>query len=140
MADIQAFQALRYDLGQVGSLSDVIAPPYDVIDAQFQDDLYKRHPANVVRLILNRQEPGDDEDARYQRAAKFLKNWRNEGVLQKEAQPSIYVYNQTFEVEGQKITRRGFMCRVRLERFGEGNIEETFPVQSVTIGFMFRPV
>jgi uncharacterized protein (DUF1015 family) len=128
MADIQAFQALRYDLGHVGSLSDVIAPPYDVIDAAFQDELYKRHPANVVRLILNRQEPGDDDSSRYQRAARFLKNWKNEGVLKTDSQPSIYVYHQTFEVEGQSITRRGFLCRVRLERFGEGRIyphEET---------------
>ncbi len=33
MADIRAFRAFRYDLGRVGALSDVIAPPYDVIDA-----------------------------------------------------------------------------------------------------------
>jgi len=32
MADIRAFRAFRYDLGRVGSLGDVIAPPYDVID------------------------------------------------------------------------------------------------------------
>ena len=34
MADIQAFRALRYDLGRCGPLSDVVAPPYDVIDAE----------------------------------------------------------------------------------------------------------
>ena len=51
MPKIQAFRGLRYDLGQVGSLSDVIAPPYDVIDDDFRDELYKKHPANVIRLI-----------------------------------------------------------------------------------------
>lgn len=128
MADIQAFRALRYDLGHVGSLSDVIAPPYDVIDAALQTKLYERHPANVVRLILNRQEPGDNEDSRYERAARFLKNWKKEGVLRADSHPCIYAYNQTFEVDGERITRRGFMARIRLERFGEGNIfphEET---------------
>ena len=55
MADIQAFRGIRYDLGHVGALSDVVAPPYDVIDPQMQDDLYKRHPANVIRLILKGQ-------------------------------------------------------------------------------------
>jgi uncharacterized protein (DUF1015 family) len=129
MPQIQAFRALRYDLGQVGSLSDVVAPPYDVIDRKLQDDLYKKHPANVVRLILNRQEPGDDEtNNRYTRAAGFLKNWRDEGVLFAESQPAIYVYHQTFASDDQTFTRRGFMARARLERFGEGNIyphEET---------------
>jgi uncharacterized protein (DUF1015 family) len=78
MPEIQAFRGLRYDLGHVGSLSDVIAPPYDVINPALQDELYKKHPANVVRLILNRDEPGDGEgNNRYSRAAQFLKNWRS---------------------------------------------------------------
>ena len=62
--------ALRYNLDHVGSLSDVIAPPYDVIDPELQDQLYKRHPANVIRVILNRDEPGDHGDEKYERAAK----------------------------------------------------------------------
>ncbi len=129
MPDIQAFRALRYDLKQVGLLSQVVAPPYDVIDAELQNQLYKAHPANVIRLILNRDEPGDDADNnRYTRAAKFLKQWRAEGVLAMQPQPAIYVYHQTFRHEGQEYIRRGFMARCRLERFGEGRIyphEET---------------
>ncbi len=76
MPQIAAFRGLRYDLGHVGALENVVAPPYDVIDAKFQDELLKKHPANVVRLILNREEPGDAPDDKYARAARFLKNWR----------------------------------------------------------------
>lgn len=129
MAEIHAFRGIRYDLGHVGALSNVVAPPYDVIDPVQQDSLYEKHPANVIRLILNREEPGDDEQTnRYARAARFLKNWQQEGVLALEADPAIYVYHQLFEAGGRKFTRCGFMCRTRLEPFGEGNIyphEET---------------
>ena len=129
MPDITAFRGLRYDLGQVGSLSDVIAPPYDVIDDDFRDELYKKHPANVVRLILNRSEPGDNDGSNvYTRAARFLKNWRSEQILAEEAAPSIYVYHQVFKYDDTEFVRRGFMCRTKLERFGEGTIfphEET---------------
>jgi uncharacterized protein (DUF1015 family) len=129
MPEISAFRGVRYDLGHVGSLSEVVAPPYDVIDSELQDALYKQHPANCIRLILNREEPGDDElQNRYARAARFLKNWRHEGVMQTEPDPAIYVYHQTFNYEGQEFTRRGFMARIKLEPFGEGNIyphEET---------------
>lgn len=129
MPQIAAFRGIRYDLGHVGSLSDVIAPPYDVIDPELQEQLYKKHPANVVRLILNRDEPGDDEQCnRYTRAARFFRNWQREGVLFEDAQPAIYVYHQEFVEGGRTFTRRGFMARVRLERIGEGNIhphEET---------------
>ncbi|HVT29079.1 MAG TPA: DUF1015 domain-containing protein [Lacipirellulaceae bacterium] len=129
MPDIQAFRGIRYDLGHVGSLSNVIAPPYDVIDAALQQALYDKHPANVVRLILNKDEPGDDEHRnRYTRAARHLRDWRRDGVLFEESDPAIYVYHQVFTEAGTQHTRRGFMCRVRLERFGEGKIfphEET---------------
>jgi uncharacterized protein (DUF1015 family) len=129
MPDIQAFRGLRYDLGHVGSLSDVVCPPYDVISPELQEQLYKRHPANFVRLELNREEPGDDAtNNRYSRAARFLKNWRSEGVLYRDAEPAIYVYHQVFSYAGQTHTRRGFMARCRLQRFGQGNIyphEET---------------
>lgn len=122
MANIQAFRGIRYDLSHVGALSDVIAPPYDVINQEQQKALYDRHPANVVRLILNRDEPGDEVDARYGRAAKFLRNWRQQGVLMEESEAAVYVYHQEFEAEGKTITRRGVLVRCRLEKFGEGNI------------------
>jgi uncharacterized protein (DUF1015 family) len=129
MPNIQAFRGLRYNLGHVGSLSDVVTPPYDVIAPEFQDELYKKHPANFIRLELNRDEPGDSETQnKYTRAARFLKQWRQEGVMQVDPDPALYVYHQTFQHGGKEVTRRGFMGRVRLERFGEGKIyphEET---------------
>ncbi len=123
MPHLQAFHGLRYDLGHVGSLSDVVAPPYDVIDTELQTALYERHPANTVRLILNRAEPGDaSDDDRYERAARFLKDWKRQGVLQTENQAAVYCYHQVFQWEDQSFTRCGFMARVRLEPFGTGSI------------------
>lgn len=129
MADIRAFRAFRYDLGRVGALSDVIAPPYDVIDPALQDALYQRSPHNVIRLILNKEEAGDNETSnRYTRAAGFLRDWQSEDVIVQDSARSLYAYYQDFEAEGKRYTRRGFLARVRLEPFGKGRIyphEET---------------
>jgi uncharacterized protein (DUF1015 family) len=129
MPTVAPLHGLRYDPKHVGTLSQVIAPPYDVIDADLQTKLYEQHPANVIRLELNREEPGDDERSnKYTRAAKYLKAWREQGVVMQEPAAALYVYHQEFEVEGRKFVRRGVMARVRLERFGTGNIhphEET---------------
>ena len=123
MAEVQAFRGWRYDLSQVGSLSDVTAPPYDVINGEQQDALYKSHPCNVVRLILNREEPGDaNSDERYRRAAGFLKHWRDEGILNQEKEAALYVYHQEFDWEGTHYVRRGFLGRLRLEEFGTGSV------------------
>src|SRR5438477_11058426 len=119
MADVQAFRAFRYDLGRVGALGDVVAPPYDVIDEGLQQALYARSPYNVIRLILNKENPADTEnDNRYTRAAQTLKAWQHDNILVQDSARALYVYHQDFEVEGRRFTRKGFMARVRLEQFG----------------------
>jgi uncharacterized protein (DUF1015 family) len=129
MADIRAFRAFRYDLGRVGALSEVIAPPYDVIDADLQRALYARNPYNAVRLILNQEETTDTAtNNRYTRAAGFLREWQAHGILAQDTARALYVYHQEFEVEGKRYNRRGFLARVRLEPLGSGRIyahEET---------------
>ena len=129
MADVHAFRAFRYDLARVGNLSDVVAPPYDVIDTGLQQALYDRSPHNVIRLILNKETAADsDHNNRYTRAAQTLRDWQQDGILAQDSARSLYVYHQDFEVEGRRYTRKGFMARVRLEPFGSGRIyphEET---------------
>jgi uncharacterized protein (DUF1015 family) len=123
MADIRGFRGFRYDLGQVGSLSDVIAPPYDVIDPLLQEKLYNQSPFNAIRLELTRQEPDDDDSKnKYSRAAQTLNEWIFANVLRQDTARSLYVYEQEFEAEGAKYIRRGFFARVRLEPFGQGKI------------------
>ena len=117
---------------QVGAMSDVVAPPYDVIDPALQDRLYKSSPYNVIRLELNKEEAGDNPQAnRYTRASKFLKDWRRDGVLRDDGHPALYVYHQCFTVEGREYTRKGFIARVRLEPFGQGKI---FPHEQTLSG------
>ena len=121
MPNIQPIYGIRYNLAKVGELSDVIAPPYDVISPQFQDELYAKHPNNAVRLILNKMLPTDDEqNNRYIRAKKTLDRWLEEGVLFTESDPAIYVYYQTFDYAGRTYTRKGFMAGLEVQRFGEG--------------------
>lgn len=130
MPQISAFRGVRYNLGRVGSLSEVVAPPYDVISPEMQRSLYERHSANVVRLILNAAQSDDGELERYARAAQTFKAWQADGILQTEGDPALYVYHQHYTWGGQTHSRHAFICRVRLERFGEGQIfphEETHP-------------
>ncbi len=110
----------------------MVAPPYDVIDPALQDRLYEASPYNVIRLELNREEPGDTAaSGRYARATRFLADWLRQGVLREDSHTALYVYHQTFQVEGKTHTRRGFLARVRLEAFGAGRI---FPHEQTLAG------
>ncbi|WP_020470723.1 DUF1015 domain-containing protein [Zavarzinella formosa] len=129
MADIRAFRGFRYDLGRAGALTDLVAPPYDVVDAALQQKLYDASPYNAIRLELTKEEPGDTPlNNRYTRASQTLSGWQNDHALRQDTLRTLYVLEQEFTVEGKTHKRRGFMARVLLEPFGTGRIfphEET---------------
>ena len=121
MADILPFRALRYNLNKVAA-GDVLTQPYDKITPAMQDGYYKASPYNLVRVILGKSEAGDNETENvYSRAAASLKQWQAEGVLEQDAEPSIYVYSQTFKVPGDpsgaEIERRGFIALGRVDDY-----------------------
>jgi uncharacterized protein (DUF1015 family) len=121
---IEPFRALMYNRQIAGEPARVVAPPYDLIGAARQNQLYERSPYNVVRLELGR-----DAD-RYGAAEKTLAEWLAAGVLERPVCPAIFQYTQTFDVEGRLLHRTGFIARVRLEEFDRGRIvphERTFP-------------
>ncbi|MBN2582685.1 MAG: DUF1015 domain-containing protein [Planctomycetes bacterium] len=130
MASILPFRGLRYNTKLSLDLTMVTAPPYDCISGDLQEELYERHPHNIVRLILGHQGKDDtDADNRYTRAARCLRQWQDSGVLIRETRPALYLYEQEFTADGQTRIRRGFIARVALEEFGSGDIhphEQTF--------------
>ena len=124
MTQLRPFRGWHYNWDRYPG-PDVICPPYDVIDRDHRDELLARSPYNAVRLIL----PGSDDDgARYERARSTLAQWKGDGVLVREEQPTFYIYRQTFRNDARDLTRTGFFAAVRLEQFETGSIyahEET---------------
>ncbi len=76
----------------------MVAPPYDVISPEAQDVLYRRHPKNVVRLILNKETPGDHPgENRYTRSAALYREWLKEGDLVRAPGPEFYFLREEFK-------------------------------------------
>jgi uncharacterized protein (DUF1015 family) len=131
MAEIIPFRALRYNPQLVPDLARVVAPPYDVISPEAQERYHARHPYNVVRLILGKDEAWDTaDDNRYSRAAATFADWRRAGILRRDPFPALYVYEQEFSVgDGPCLRRRGLLALVRLHEYAERVIlphERTF--------------
>src|ERR1700751_4227149 len=122
MAHIVPFRALRYDPQRV-SPAAVVTQRYDKITPQGQERYYAASQYNLVRLILGKREPGDDDlNNVYTRAASFFRDWRRQGIFLQDAQPSIYVYSQTFTAPGTKseVERCGFIALGRIEDYAAG--------------------
>jgi uncharacterized protein (DUF1015 family) len=133
MADVQPLRALRYDPAVVGALANVVAPPYDVIDAGQRAELIARSPFNVVAVDLPRAEPdasGGEGDP-YTTAGELFESWQAQGALVRDEEPALWAHTQDYTgPDGQTRTRRGFFCRVRIEDYGPGRVrphERTHP-------------
>jgi uncharacterized protein (DUF1015 family) len=125
MADVRPLRALHYDQAVAGPLQDLVAPPYDVIDPPARAALQARSPHNVVAIDLP---VGDDP---YASAAATLQEWIAEGAVVRDEEPALWALVQDYTApDGRRLTRRGFLARVRVEDYGPGRIrphERTHP-------------
>ncbi|MEW6214288.1 MAG: DUF1015 domain-containing protein [Nitrospirota bacterium] len=122
MAEIVPFRGILYNVSKV-SIEDVLAPPYDIITPEYQEELYRKNPYNIVRVDLGREQPGDSEtDNRYIRARRYLETWINDGILVSSERPSFYAYEISYSIDGEEKRLLGFLGLVKLEELGKGNI------------------
>jgi uncharacterized protein (DUF1015 family) len=128
MAEIRPLRAVRYEPSAVGSLDAVVAPPYDVIDADLRSALVAKSPFNVVEIDLPEAESGGDP---YLHAQTTYEHWLQQGILVREREDSVWALTQSYEgPDGRAYTRHGFFARVRVEEYGPGRIrphERTHP-------------
>src|ERR687892_1479031 len=118
MADVRGLRALHYNLAAIPSLADVVAPPYDVIDADRRRELVARSPFNVVEIDLPQSRNGGDP---YERAAETLEEWTLQGILTADREPALWALTQDYEgPDGSRHTRRALLCRVRVTDYGPG--------------------
>jgi uncharacterized protein (DUF1015 family) len=120
VADVHPFPALHYDLARVGSLQDVTAPPYDVIDAAQRAELLRRSPFNVVEIDLPQ---GGEGESPYAHAASTLEDWELEGILRRDREPALWALTQDYAApDGSRLTRHAILARVRVEDYGPGRV------------------
>jgi len=118
MASISPFKGTRYNIDKIRDFAKVVAPPYDVILPKEQNELYKMSEYNIVRMLLGKNSPGDNEnDNKYTRAKKYLNAWQETGVLKKDSETSIYINLQEFKLDGKIKRRIGFLALLKLEEF-----------------------
>jgi uncharacterized protein (DUF1015 family) len=136
MAEVLPLNALHYDLDAVGSLQDVVAPPYDVIDPAMRSELLGRSPYNAVAVDLPKPygETGPQaasEGDPYANAGQTIEAWQKAGALIKDAEPAIWAMEQEYTgPDGAAHVRHGILVRVRVEDFETEQIlphERTLP-------------
>lgn len=124
MAIIRPFRGIHYSKRFVHDASTVVIPPYDNIPAGMESTYMARSPYNFAHVLLPKS--GDDD---YKHSKETLSKWRELGVLEEDATPSFYLYQQSFDVRGVKHQRQTLMCTVQLGDYADGGVkphENTF--------------
>src|SRR5262245_20808064 len=128
MSKIIPFHGTAYDPSVIGDIPQVVAPPYDIIDAAGQQALYDRHPQNIIRLELGLDQAGDTStNNRYTRAGTTLHEWLRTGALKRDAQPALYYHTMDYRppASGPRTPMKvlkGFLATVKLEALDSGHI------------------
>ena len=114
MAEVRTFRGLIYNPKIIENLADVISPPFDTISKDLQQELYARHPYNIVRLELPIENPGENK---YLEARDALNEWIDRRILIPYERDSLYFCEKTYEINGTRRILRGFFAIVKLEPF-----------------------
>lgn len=127
MAQIEPFSAIRYGTDDV---SNLIAPPYDVLDKKDKLALLDKDDHNIVAVDLPHTPPKTaGPDSAYAEAAGQLTCWLDIRALIRDERPALYAYHQTYKLGDRVLTRKKFFARLKLEPFGAGSVfphEQTF--------------
>ncbi len=90
MSQIFPFQGTLFDQTIVGAIKHVVAPPYDIIDADGQKRLHERHPHNIIRMELGLEQTCDRPAYnRYTRAAAARRAWIKDGIPKLDDRPAV---------------------------------------------------
>lgn len=120
MASIRPFAGIRY----VGSdVSNLIAPPYDVLDEKGKAALQSKSSHNIVTVdlpYLPAKTVGPDPV--YVTANNTLQSWISDGILKHDDRQAFYPYTQSYDFAGRTYHRRGVIALVKLSPFGEGHV------------------
>ena len=118
--EVKPFRAFRFDPAVVGDVGDCIAPPYDVIGAEQQEQLYEKNEPNIVRITRAKSFACySDADNQYTRARGYLNEWIASGALKQDSAEAIYGYVQDYDLGGTHLQRLTFIALAKLEDFGK---------------------
>ena len=131
--EVRPFRALTYRQRDPGHLARVSSPAYDLVTAAGRDRLAQADPHNIVRLILPRLDPvtvgTDPVLGSAEQAADTLTAWIDEGVLQRDDHPALWLYEMTPPDGGPATV--GWLGAVAIPAQGSAAVlphEDTFPV------------
>ncbi|MCM8772777.1 MAG: DUF1015 domain-containing protein [Candidatus Omnitrophica bacterium] len=114
MAEIFPFKGYIYNLKKIKDISNVIAPPWDLIDNELEKKLLSLSQWNIVKLIGKENNPEEVKE--------FFENLIENEILIQDEKENLYFLKTKFRYKGKNYERIGLLCILKIEDFEDGNI------------------
>jgi uncharacterized protein (DUF1015 family) len=118
MVDIAPFRGLLYNREKAGNISELVSPPYDVINNEMRVDLMSCSKNNIVNLIL----PEGKGGLKYSNAAGLMDEWMDRQILVYDERPCFYGLRITSGTGEAARSLSGFIGLTRIEDYGSGKV------------------
>lgn len=127
MVDVEPLKGLKYNIEKIDNISEVLAPPYDIISSVQDEELKNASPFNFSFLTLPQ---ATYKNNKYGNANDILKKWINEGILVFENNECFYLIEEIFTEDNNKKSFFGLVGLLQMEEYGKGKVlrhEKTLP-------------
>jgi uncharacterized protein (DUF1015 family) len=118
MVDILPFNGLIYNENEIGNISQVISPPYDVVSPALKKKLYNTHPYNIINLILPKGAAGE----KYIKANELLTDWIKKDILKFDKDRCFYILEESYYLGSERKKILGFIGLTGLEPYSKSQI------------------
>ena len=112
MLKIGPFRGYYYNTNIIKNLSDVIAPPYDVVNKEEREVLANRSKFNFIKMTLpSNYDPSNSSNEKfYSEAKQRWNNWKKNDIISL-SEPSIWLLKESYvSKNNENLTRSGFMA------------------------------
>ncbi|MBU1121624.1 MAG: DUF1015 domain-containing protein [Candidatus Omnitrophota bacterium] len=108
---IKPFCGTHYNPEKIDDMSEVICPPYDVIDSKQLESLRQKSAYNFSHILLA-------TNGNYKELGEKFQKWIDDKILIDDNDPSLYLYEQKFQCQGNTYCRFGFLGLLRMDKEG----------------------
>ena len=127
MVDVEPLKGLKYDINKIDNISEVLAPPYDIIATAQNEELKNASFFNFSFLTLPQ---ATDKKNKYENANAILKRWIDDEILVFENEECFYLIEEIFTEDNNKKSFFGLVGLLKIEEYGSGKVlrhEKTLP-------------
>lgn len=115
MAEVLPFRGLRFNLVKAGNPANLVAPPFFGLSHEAAAERAALSPNNVVHLGRGDyfRGPGLSD------VGPTIREWRKSGLVRREEDHVLYLYERNYSVGATKHTSRGLLGLLALDDTGD---------------------